>query len=495
MQIINLPTAVLVFLAAAAEATTCTITNSNLSKLSNLKSSCSNIIIDGVTVPAGTTLDLTDLNDNTVVTFQGTTSFEYKAWDGPLISVSGKAITVTGATGNVIDGNGAKYWDGKGSNTGGSVKPKFFSAHSLTGNSVISYLNIKNSPVQMMSIYQSSYLTVEHINYDNSAGDVNSLGHNTDAFDIGASDHITIENSIVKNQDDCLAINSGTNIKFLGNQCSGGHGISIGSVGGRSDNIVQDVTVSGCSVTNSQNGIRIKTVSGATGKVDTITFEDITMSEISKYGIVIEGDYENSKPTGTATGGVPITNLVLNKVTGTVKSTAQDVYILVKNASSWSWSGVSILGGKITKSCSVSISSWPVSFPVSTSSSSSGEILSAVDSGASSETETSSVLAMLEVTSLTISPCSIKTCFTTSMTVSVAVDSTNETSVSAVSDSMDDKVGSTALSITMSEAEMVEICSVGMVVSGKEDTSGEASLYGTKEMLPCSSISIGSSNK
>lgn len=31
-------------------------------------------------------------------------------------------------------------------------------------------------------------------------------------------------------QDDCLAINSGNNIKFLNNYCSGGHGISIGSI-------------------------------------------------------------------------------------------------------------------------------------------------------------------------------------------------------------------------------------------------------------------------
>jgi polygalacturonase len=40
-----------------------------------------------------------------------------------LISVSGTNITVNGATGHVIDGNGGKWWDGKGSN-GGKTKPK-----------------------------------------------------------------------------------------------------------------------------------------------------------------------------------------------------------------------------------------------------------------------------------------------------------------------------------------------------------------------------------
>jgi galacturan 1,4-alpha-galacturonidase len=90
------------------------------------KTSCSTITLSGITVPAGTTLDLTGLKDGTQVIFSGTTTFGYKEWSGPLISVSGKNILVTGASGHVIDGNGAAWWDGKGSN-GGKTKPKFVS--------------------------------------------------------------------------------------------------------------------------------------------------------------------------------------------------------------------------------------------------------------------------------------------------------------------------------------------------------------------------------
>lgn len=50
------------------------------------------------------------------------------------------------------------------------------------------------------------------------------------------------------NQDDCLAINAGTNIAFTDNTCSGGHGISIGSIA--SDKVVSGVTISGNKVTN-----------------------------------------------------------------------------------------------------------------------------------------------------------------------------------------------------------------------------------------------------
>lgn len=135
----------------------------------------------------------------------------------------------------------------------------------------------------------------------------------------------------------------------MNNQCSGSHGISIESVGGRSDNVVQGVTVSGFSVTNYDNGIRIKTVNCAAGKVNSITFEDITMENITKYGVVIEGDYLGSESACKTTGGVPITNLILKTVIGTVKSAVQDIYILVEDASFWTWSGVDITGSKVIK--------------------------------------------------------------------------------------------------------------------------------------------------
>ena len=102
-------------------ATSCTFTDA--AAASKSKTSCATIVLSNVAVPSGTTLDLTKLNDGTTVIFEGTTSFGYKEWAGPLISVSGTKITVKGASGHVIDGNGAKWWDGEGSN-GGKTKPK-----------------------------------------------------------------------------------------------------------------------------------------------------------------------------------------------------------------------------------------------------------------------------------------------------------------------------------------------------------------------------------
>ncbi|KAI4599111.1 glycoside hydrolase 28 protein [Pestalotiopsis sp. 9143b] len=332
----------------SSSGSTCTFTDAAAASAS--KTSCSDIVLSGITVPAGETLDLTGLNSGTTVTFEGTTTFEYEEWEGPLISVSGTSITVTGASGHTIDGNGAKWWDGEGSN-GGKTKPKFFYAHSLK-QSTITGLNVLNTPVQGFSINSATDLTLQDITIDNSAGDGDDGGHNTDAFDVGSSTGIRIIGANVKNQDDCLAINSGSNIEFTGGTCSGGHGLSIGSVGGRSDNDVDGVYISDSTISDSENGVRIKTVSGATGSVNNVTYSGITLSGITKYGIVIEQDYENGSPTGTPTDGVPITDLTLTDVTGTV-SGGDNIYVLCASGacSDWTWSGVSVTGGDASSDC------------------------------------------------------------------------------------------------------------------------------------------------
>jgi polygalacturonase len=229
---------------------------------------------------------------------------------------------------------------------------QFFYAHSLT-SSHINNLNVKNTPVQGFSINGATGLTLDHITIDNSAGDVTNGGHNTDAFDVGSSSGITISNANIKNQDDCLAINSGSDITFTGGTCSGGHGISIGSVGGRSNNDVKNVKILSSTIANSDNGVRVKTVSGATGSVSGVTYKDITLKNIAKYGIVIEQDYENGSPTGTPTSGVPITGLTIQNVIGTVAAKGTDVYILcAKGAcSGWTWAGNSVTGGEKSSKC------------------------------------------------------------------------------------------------------------------------------------------------
>ncbi|GLI73342.1 hypothetical protein PoHVEF18_001559 [Penicillium ochrochloron] len=332
----------------------CTFSGSNgAASASASQKSCATIVLSNVAVPSGVTLDLSSLNDGTQVIFEGTTTWGYKEWTGPLLQIQGKDITVTGASGAKLNPDGARWWDGQGGN-GGKTKPKFFAAHSLTGSSVINNLYIENTPVQAVSINGCNGLTINSMTIDNRAGD-SAGGHNTDGFDIGSSSNVVINGATVYNQDDCVAINSGTDITFSGGYCSGGHGLSIGSVGGRSDNTVDTVTFKDSTVTKSDNGIRVKATEGTTGTIKGVTYSGITLSSIAKYGILIEQNYNGGDLKGSPTSGVPITGLTISGISGTgaVASSGYDIAIVCGSGacSNWTWSNVKVTGGKTYGSC------------------------------------------------------------------------------------------------------------------------------------------------
>lgn len=316
------------------------------------QASCSTITLKDLQVPAGTTLDLTKVKDNTKIIFEGETTFGYKEWKGPLLSIAGTGITVEGASGSVLNGLGEKYWDTKGSN-GGKTKPKFFAAHKMY-NSRINNISIKNPPVQVVSINQCDGLTINQMTIDASAGDSKG-GHNTDGFDIGSSNNIHINGAKVYNQDDCVAINSGTNIKFDSGLCSGGHGLSIGSVGGRDDNTVTGVTFSKSTVKNSDNGIRIKAKKNTTGKIANINYSDITLDNIAKYGVLIEQNYDGGDLHGDPTNKLPITDVTVSGLhgSGAVASKGHNMAIVCGSGScsNWTWKDVKVSGGKTYDSC------------------------------------------------------------------------------------------------------------------------------------------------
>ncbi|EMT73962.1 hypothetical protein FOC4_g10000234 [Fusarium odoratissimum] len=326
-------------------------TFSDASKAMAGQSNCTNLILNNVAVPAGTTLDLTKLQSGAKVTFQGTTTWDYKEWEGPLLSIAGNKITVEGASDATLNADGARWWDGKGDK--GKTKPKFFAAHKLT-NSTIKSLYIKNTPVQAVSINGVNGLNIDKMTIDNADGDSKG-GHNTDGFDIGDSTGVTITGAKVYNQDDCVAVNSGTDITFSGGFCSGGHGLSIGSVGNRDNNVVDNVKFLNSQVTKSDNGIRVKTVKGGSGKVAGVTYSGITLSNIAKYGVIVEQNYYGGDLKGEPTSSLPITGLTIKDITGTgaVSSSGYNIAIVCGSSgcSNWTWSNVNVTGGKTYGSC------------------------------------------------------------------------------------------------------------------------------------------------
>ncbi|KAJ3235766.1 hypothetical protein HDU81_000184 [Chytriomyces hyalinus] len=280
------------------------------------------ILIKGpFTVPAEKVIDLTKLEPNTHVVLSGTISFAKSTTiDGDglaLLNLGGAGVTFDSDPANpgVLDGNGELYWDGKGGN-GGVPKPKMFRS-TTTGNSLIKDFTVLNAPVRVFSIGGSDTV-FDNIKIDNSLGDTKG-GHNTDGFDVSGNG-ITIQNSWVHNQDDCLAINKsqGKGVKFLNNTCIGGHGISISAKEG---GIVENVLVKDCVVKQSTNAIRIKTLYKATsGHVSNVVYDNVSFEDISKIGLSIQQDYSNTGRTGNPISNMPVTQVTFSNVTGTMSA-------------------------------------------------------------------------------------------------------------------------------------------------------------------------------
>ncbi|EIM84346.1 uncharacterized protein STEHIDRAFT_159026 [Stereum hirsutum FP-91666 SS1] len=304
---------------------------------------CTTINIGGFTVPAGgTSLPLPSIS------MSGELTFAFEAWAGPLMVISGNDVTFNGNN-HVLNGNGPSYWDGLGGN-GGIQKPAPMIQLNMGGT--FENVKIQNSPTRAVAV-SGTGLTLTSITVDNSAGAAaNSAsggkpaGANTDGFDVAAND-VIIQDSTVINQDDCLAINRGTTIVFENNSCSGGHGISIGSIS--SDVTVSDVTISGNTVTNNVNGLRIKTDATATGStVNGITFTNNKLSGITQFGVIIDQSYPSTLATpGT---GVIVENVVFSG-TNTI-SVASDAHRVEVNCGSTSscpgtmdFSGLTVTGG------------------------------------------------------------------------------------------------------------------------------------------------------
>lgn len=262
--------------------TTCTVIE--LSAVSAAAKSCSNILLSDVTVSASSTLSVT-VPSNGALLFAGTMTVEYTPdADYTPIVIKGTNAKVAGLEGAVIDGSGAQYWDGQGSN-GGTDKPDHFIKLSDLEASSFTDLTIRNWPTHLFEITGCSDLTMGNLILDNSAGneldsDGDALGHNTDAFDVSSTDGLYVYSATVSNQDDCVAVNSGSNMVFENLYCDGSHGLSIGSI--KSDVTVSNVTFQDSTVINGQNGCRIKTTAGESGStVSDITYSNIYVSNLS----------------------------------------------------------------------------------------------------------------------------------------------------------------------------------------------------------------------
>ncbi|KAJ7841512.1 polygalacturonase [Mycena olivaceomarginata] len=260
---------------------------------------CTTINVNGFSVPAGSTFSL---------------------------------ALLAGTTVNILNGNGHTFngpgLDGHGSGSG-TLKPRPMMKFVLS-------LTSKSSthPAQVFSVDNAAPLTISAITIDDSLGDAANAasagkpaGANTDGFDVGNQAPLTISGCTVKNQDDCIAINSGAGVTFTGNHCSGGHGISIGSID--TGDIVSNITISNNVITSGP----IATATGAS--VSGITYSGNTVSNVTGFGVLIDQGI-NFVGTNTLTIPSGITPVAVNCGSSSCQGT-------------WNWAGLKVAGGAANK--------------------------------------------------------------------------------------------------------------------------------------------------
>uniref|UniRef100_A0A2N9GKA9 Polygalacturonase n=1 Tax=Fagus sylvatica TaxID=28930 RepID=A0A2N9GKA9_FAGSY len=141
---------------------------------------------------------------------------------------------------------------------------------------------------------------------------------NTDGIDISHSSNVRVLNTVMETGDDCIAINDGSSyINISGIACGPGHGISIGSLGkDGAYNTVEEIHVSNCTFTGTQNAARIKTWQGGSGYARKITFENINIID-SQNPIIIDQDYNPNSVNSGSQSAVKVSDVTFRNVRGT----------------------------------------------------------------------------------------------------------------------------------------------------------------------------------
>ncbi|XP_074556438.1 polygalacturonase ADPG2-like [Curcuma longa] len=244
------------------------------------------------------------------------------------IQISGLRIYGSGE----LDGQGTNWWSCKEQNQCSEDAPDSLQMLSCTDAQIWGLRSI-NSTMMHISVAKSERVDIAGITIvtpDNSP--------NTDGIHVQESRHVSIRDSIIGTGDDCVSLSEGAEDISISNvTCGPGHGISIGSLGKNGSRATaSNIYVSNCTLTQTTNGVRIKTWQGASGFARNISFVNITMNDV-RYPIIIDQYYCPHSVCDAQASAVEVSDVKYIGVTG---SSSAEVAVALNCSQSVPCSGI-----------------------------------------------------------------------------------------------------------------------------------------------------------
>ncbi|KAL4898660.1 putative endo-xylogalacturonan hydrolase A [Aspergillus ambiguus] len=284
-----------------------------------------------IVIPSNTTYYL-----NSVLDFAGCSGCDFQVegllkfasdtdyWEGKtaMISVSKiNGLKIRSLTGNgVIDGNGQNAYDRFAEDSSYDRPTLLY----ITGGSNIevSGLRQKNPPNVFVSVKGGTTSALFNDLTLSATSKSNNPAKNTDGFDIGQSTYVTISNTKVTNDDDCVAFKPGANYVTVRDiTCTGSHGLSVGSLGKSSDDTVKNIWVEGATMISSTKAAGIKTYpSGGDHGLSTVSNVTWTKVDVQgcEYAIQIQSCYgEDEDYCEDNPGDAVLTGITFDNFSGT----------------------------------------------------------------------------------------------------------------------------------------------------------------------------------
>ncbi|CAH2080597.1 unnamed protein product [Thlaspi arvense] len=195
-------------------------------------------------------------------------------------------LTVSG--GGTLDGQGHVAWSQNDCHKNSQCKFPASVRFNFVTNSTVTDVTSLDSKNFHVTILGCNNFTFQHFTIKAPDSSIN-----TDGIHIGRSTNIFILDTTIQTGDDCISLGDGSQqVTVERVTCGPGHGISVGSLGKYDEEEpVIGFTVKNCTITGTDNGVRIKTWPAAKpGVASDMHFEDIIMENVSNP-ILIDQEY------------------------------------------------------------------------------------------------------------------------------------------------------------------------------------------------------------